>query len=110
MTNITEVLSQSPLLSNDTRKCGLSIDCQEVSCVTKYENGGYQVFELVLLPCVTPPAVRIVLSGDVEYDHTFYQSEEDSIHPWLSRGTVSVTLNHPSNNSIGVQVNFIMYT
>lgn len=107
MANITEMLNQPSLISNDTRECALSIDCQEISCITEYEYGGYQMFELVLLPCVTPPAVRIVLYGEVDYDHTFYQSEEDPIHPWFNRGTVSVTLDHLYNNSIGLQVNIL---
>lgn len=106
MTNITDILSGPSVFSNETRVCALSIDCQEISCTTS-EGGryGYQVFELILLPCVTPPAVRIVFSGSINYDHTFYQDEEDNIRI----GRIGVKLDHLLNDTIGLQVNLLFY-
>lgn len=104
------MLNGLAVVSSGTQECALSIDCQEISCatITASSFGSYgrdQVFELILLPCLSPPAVRIVFSGNIYYDHIFHQSGEDLLYDfgYLS-AHINVTLDHLTNNSIGLGV------
>ena len=94
--------------TGSAQKCTLSVDCQEIACIATDHNGDDVFFEFVLLPCLSPPAVRIVLSTeDIAYDHTFYQREIDNLNFRLSTsGRIDVRLDHSSHNSIGLQVRF----
>lgn len=109
MTTITNQLTGSVIYDGGVQNCTLSVDCQEITCIATDSDGNNIIFELVLLSCVSPPAVRIVLSGeDVSYDHTFHQREEDDLHFIKSTsGSIDVRLDHPSNSSIGLRVSYM---
>ena len=106
MANITNMLNGPSILPNETEVCTLSVDCQEIACTITNSFGSVDlVFELFLLPCFSPPAVRIVYSGVFNYDHTFYQTEEDALHPLnFNQIDIGVKLDHSRNNTIGLQV------
>lgn len=106
MASITKQLTGVVVYARNAQKCTLSVDCQEIFCITTDSDGNYVFFELILLPCLLQPAVRIVLSTqDIYYDHTFHQSEEDDLHSLFTSGSIDVRLDHsPNNNSIGLQV------
>ena len=103
MADITNMLNGPSILPNETEVCTLSVDCQEIACTITNVLGSVDlVFELFLLPCFSPPAVRIVYSGVFNYDHTFYQTEEDALIPFNI--DIGVKLNHSRNNTVGLQV------
>ena len=106
MANITNMLNGPSILPNETEVCTLSVDCQEIACtITNFLGSVDLVFELFLLPCFSPPAVRIVYSGIFNYDHTFYQTEEDALHPLnFNQIDIGVKLDHSRDNTIGLQV------
>ena len=107
MEAVSEMLNGPAVVSSGRRDCALSIDCQEISCETIASSsfGRSQFFELILLPCLSPPAVRITFSGSINYDRIFYQSREDLLYDfnYLS-AHLNVTLDHLSNDSIGLEV------
>ena len=105
MANITDMLNGGFALPNQTEECTLSTDCQEITCIFA---DGKQVLEFIFLPCFSPPAVRIVFSGSVYYDHTFYQTEQDALFPPGIDALpyyINVQLEHPTSNDIRLQVN-----
>lgn len=75
--------------------CSLSTDCLELTC----SDGS--LFQLILLPCFSPPAVRVVFSGAGSLDYIYQQSETDALKGTQHR--VNVTLEHLNNGAIGLQ-------
>ena len=78
-----------------TNNCTLSSDCLEVVCF----RGDALSSQLILLPCFSPPAVRIILPG-INFDYIFYQSKGDII----DQNRIRVTLEHLGNGTIGLEV------
>lgn len=96
MYTLTEELTRSQYAFG--ANCTLSSDCLEVTC----SREDILSSQLILLPCFSPPAVRIILSGVVSIDYIFYQSEEDIVDQTNNR--ISVTLEHFENGAIGLEV------
>lgn len=108
METISDMLNGPAIISTGTQECALSIDCQEISCATISSGSFFRntVFDLILLPCLSPPAVKIVFSGGIYYDRIFYRSGEGSLYDFdFLYAHIRVNLDHLRNNSIGLQVN-----
>ena len=101
MANITDMLNGPSVTPNETDLCLLSADCLEITCSTDGGLGDNLLFQMILLPCFSPPAVRIVyVRDDATLDHIFRQSESSAVTGSITR--FNVTLDHKSD-AIGLQ-------
>ena len=98
MATIQDQLNGPSTNPNETEICSLSTDCLEVTC----SNEDLLSFQLIILPCFSPPAVRIVLSDLLKYDYIFHQSEVDRVEGTIRR--IRVTLEHVRKDAIGLEV------
>ena len=74
VSNITQYLNHffSTIVSLErTPECTFSTSCNDISCALP--SGGY--YNLSILACQTPPAVRLVTSGELSFDRTISRSE-----------------------------------
>ena len=101
MASITRTLNGP---SNETEICTLSSDCLEITCRVDGDVNSDLSLQLILLPCFSPPAVRIVFSGVINFDSIFRQTESDDVEGTTSR--ITVTLDRLSSDSIGFQAGF----
>ena len=74
-------------------------DCDTLSCTTNF--GGLTVdFSIRILPCNDPPAANIQFSGGFSFDQDFSRTRQGTI----DGGTVDVTLYHPDDHTIELEV------
>lgn len=61
-------------------ECSLSTFCNDISCAMQQTHGeGY--YNLSLLACQSPPALKLTTSGSNHFEHTFRRSEVISYSP-----------------------------
>ena len=81
--------------------CSASDDCQEMTCDFSSEEGS---FNLELLPCSSPPAIRMVFTAGGLVVLNFTISNSEYLHMNNSPLDLNVTLLHYDSSTIGVQV------
>lgn len=59
-------------------ECLLSTSCNDIDCTLS--NGGY--YNLSILPCQSPPALKLVTSGHFSFQHTTIASRSETV-PFL---------------------------
>ena len=102
MNNISQYINAFyGLYLKESTDCSVSGDCQEMMCNFGSEEGS---FNLELLPCSSPPAIRILFTanGSMPYDYTISNSEYFHLDN-ISLG-LNVTLLHYNSSAIGIQV------
>ena len=83
MSNVTQYLNYFFSTLNHFEKapdCTFSISCNGISCT--FPDGGY--YNLSILACHSPPAVKLVTSGKLSFEHISNHSEIVPFSPALN--------------------------
>ena len=102
--SIKDEISGPSVFPNETEACSLSSDCLEITCREDGDVNFDLSFQLILLPCFSPPAVRIVFAGVIKFDSIFHKTESATVDGTTSH--VYVQLDYLNNGSIGFQARF----
>ena len=104
MTSIKNEINGPSVFPNETEACTLSNDCLEITCREDGDVDFDLSFQMILLPCFSPPAVRIVFSGVIKFDYIFRKTESANVKGTTSH--VYVQLDLLDDSSIGFQARF----